>query len=368
MKAEMNAATETGTTKITTSVRRRSAPVPAIALLTAAMLLASIWIVPPVFSGGRSEASAEGGRTTPDRVVIGFQAIPNGEIVAKNLGWVEEEIALPVQWIQFNSGSELNAAIAAGSVDIGLGGSSTTVAAVAQGVPAEIIWIQNIIGDNEALVVRRDSPIREVTDLAGRRVAAPFGATTHYHLMVALELAGVDPSELTVMDMTPQDMRAAWQRGDIDAGFVWEPTLAAMLEMDGRVLVTSGEIAARGYLTGDITIARRGFAEQYPHLVERYLLAQIRAVDLILSDPDAAADAIAREFGLDQAEARRQMDSLVFVPGHEQPEALRGLADVFVATGEFLAAQRSIRSAPARTVFAAAINTAYVEGALATAP
>ncbi|TVR67811.1 MAG: glycine/betaine ABC transporter substrate-binding protein [Spirochaetaceae bacterium] len=339
-----------------------------IALLVTGMLLAGIWLVPPVFSGGRRESPANGDRTAPDKVVIGFQAIPNGEIVAKNLGWVEEVMPVPVQWIQFNSGSELNAAVAAGSVDIGLGGSSTTVAAVAQGVPAEIVWIQNIIGDNEALVVRRDSPIRQVSDLAGRRVAAPFGATTHYHLMVALELAGLDPSELTIMDMTPQDMRAAWQRGDIDAGFVWEPTLAAMLEMDGRVLVTSGEIAAQGYLTGDITIARRGFAERYPHLVEQYLRAQIRAVELILSDPDEAASAIAREFSLDQAEARRQMDSLVFVPGHEQPQALADLADVFVATGEFLAAQRSIRSAPDRSVFADAINSTYVEGALATAP
>lgn len=337
-------------------------------VLVTGIALAGILVVPSLPAGGRAEAPDQNARAAPERVVIGFQAIPNGEIVAKNLGWVEDLMALPVRWIQFNSGTELNAAVAAGSVDIGLGGSSTTVAAVAQGVPAEIIWIQNIIGDNEALVVRRDSPIREVADLAGRRVAAPFGATTHYHLMVALELAGVDPSELTIMDMTPQDMRAAWQRGDIDAGFVWEPTLAAMLEMDGRVLVTSGEIAARGYLTGDITIARRGFAQQYPHLVERYLQAQIRAVDLILSDPETAAAAIAREFSLDQAEARRQMDSLVFVRGHEQPEALEGLADVFVATGEFLAGQRSIRTAPDRKVFTDAINTTYVERALAATP
>ncbi len=317
-------------------------------------------------AGGRESAPAPDGKDLPRQVVIGFQAIPNGEIVAKNLGWVDESMLVPVQWVQFNSGTELNAAVAAGSVDIGLGGSSTTVAAIAQGVPAEIIWLQNVIGDNEALVVREGSPIHSVEDLAGRRVAAPFGATTHYHLMVALELAGVDPSDLTIMDMTTQDMRAAWQRGDIDAGFVWEPTLAAMLDMDGRVLVTSGEIAERGYLTGDITIVRRGFADRYPHLVERYLHAQIRAVDLIREDPTEAAAAIAREFDLAEAEARRQMDSLVFVPGPEQPDALESLADVFVATGEFLASQRTIREAPDRTVFEDAINTRYVEDALAS--
>ena len=340
------------------------------ALPGAAVLLILTLMLPAVVAGagGRGESTAG----APARVVIGFQAIPNGEIVAKNLGWVEEELQLPVRWVQFNSGTELNAAVAAGSVDIGLGGSSTTVAAIAQGVPAEVIWIQNIIGDNEALVVRRDAPIRSVADLAGRVVAAPFGATTHYHLMVALELAGVDPADLTILDMAPQDMRAAWQRGDIDAGFVWEPTLASMLEMDGRVLISSGELAAQGFLTGDITIARRGFGQQYPHLVQGYLKAQIRAVELIRSDPEEAAAAIAREFSLDPAEALRQMNSLVFLSGEEQlgpdflgrPGATGDLAQVFMATGEFLASQRTIRDAPDRSVFEAAINPQYLERAV----
>lgn len=338
--------------------------------VTAVLIAAVFALVTPahVDAGGRPER--DGG--PPSQVVIGFQAIPNGEIVAKNLGWVEEELDVPVRWVQFNSGTELNAAIASGSVDIGLGGSSTTVAAIAQGVPAQVIWIQNIIGDNEALVVRRDGPIQSVADLAGRRVAAPFGATTHYHLMVALELAGVDPNSLTIMDLAPPDMRAAWLRGDIDAGFVWEPTLASMLEMDGRVLVSSGELAAQGFLTGDITIVRTGFAERHPELVEQYLRAQIRAVELIRDDPETAAEAIGREFDLPREEARRQMDSLVFLSGAEQLTPLYlgssgstgDLSDVFVATGAFLAEQGTLPAAPSRELFDAAINPGFLEAAL----
>ncbi len=329
----------------------------------------AVLAVLPVAAGGSREVPGE----EPRQVTIGFQSIPNGEIVAKQLGWHEEHMGVPVRWVEFNSGSELNAAVAAGSVDMGLGGSSTTVAAIAGGVEAEVIWIYNIIGENEALVVGRESGIHEVTDLRGRRVAAPFGATTHYHLMVALELAGVEEDELTILDMPPADMRAAWQRGDIDAGFVWEPTLAAMLELDGRVLVSSGELAAQGFLTGDIGIASRAFAQAYPQLVERYLETQIRAVEFIRANPDEAAAAVGREFGIDQEEALRQMSSLVFLSGDEQlssdylgtPGATGALADVFVATGEFLASQRTIRSAPSREVFETAINPAYLERAVA---
>ena len=336
---------------------------PALTLLCAA--LAAVVFAQPALAGGRADRELR-------EVVIGFQAIPNGEIVAKNLGWHEDAFGLPVRWLQFNSGSELNAAVAAGSVDLGLGGSSTTVAAVAQGVPAEVIWIYNIIGDNEALLVRDDGDVRAVADLVGKRVAAPFGATTHYHLLAALDLAGVDAALLTILDMPPADMRAAWQRGDIDAGFVWEPTLAAMLELGGRVLLTSGELAAQGFPTGDIGIARSGFAERYPELVVAYIENQVRAIELIRNEPDTAARLVAEEFGIPAAEALRQMNTLVFLSGEEQasasylgtPGRIGELADVFVETGRFLADQGTIRSAPDRSVFEQAINPSYLEQAL----
>ena len=321
----------------------------------------------PGFSGGSAE-----GEDALDRVVIGFQAIPNGEIVAKNLGWHEEAFDVPVRWVQFNSGSELNTAVAAGSVDLGLGGSSTTVAAIAQGVPAEVIWIYDIIGDNEALVVRDGADIETFDDLKGRRVAAPFGATTHYHLLAALRLNDVDPAEVTVMDLAPSDMLAAWQRGDIDAGFVWEPTLAAMIELGGEVLVSSREIAEAGFPTGDIGIVHERFGQQHPDVVVQYLKNQIRAVELIRSDPERAARAVAEEFGLEVAEAQRQMSTLVFLDGAQQlqPEYLGtaevpgAFAEVFVETARFLEEQDTIRAAPDLEVFEESINSSFLEQAV----
>jgi taurine transport system substrate-binding protein len=319
-------------------------------------------------------ADAAGNREEPQlrEVVIGFQAIPNGEILAKARGIHEETLGVPVRWVQFNSGSELNAAVAAGSVHLGLGGSSTTVAAVAQGVPADIIWIYDIIGDNEALVVREGSGINSLADLEGRRVGVPFGATTHYHLLVAFDLYEVDSSAVEILDLSPSDMRAAWQRGDIDAGFVWEPTLAAMLEMGGTVLLSSRTIAEAGFLTGDIGIAHRGFTENHRDVVVQYLKNQVWAVDEIRRDPAGAAASVADELGLTPEEARRQMDTLVFLSGPEQlqreylgtSEAPGALAEVFYETALFLEGQQTIRSAPDLEVFQQAINPTFLEEAL----
>jgi taurine transport system substrate-binding protein len=329
------------------------------------MVLFLCFSVAALFAGGGKENELK-------QVVIGFQAIPNGELVAKQLGWHEESFGVPVRWVQFNSGSELNAAVAAGSVDIGLGGSSTTVTAMAQGVPAKVIWIHDIIGDNEALVVRKNGDVESVGDLAGKTVAAPFGATTHYHLLMALKLAGIAPSQLRILDMPPVEMLAAWIRGDIDAGFVWEPTLAAMLNADGRVLVSSRTLAEQGYLTGDIGIARNGFAAQHEEIVVQYIRNQIRAVELIRQEPEKAAAAIAQELSLDPVEARRQMDSLVFLDGKQQlsseylgtSSSPGALVDLFLETSKFLFEQDTIGAVPDRKAVTDFLAPRFLEQAV----
>jgi taurine transport system substrate-binding protein len=323
-----------------------------------------------IYAAGSGEGVLPDDR--PAEVVIGFQVIPNGEIIAKDMGWHEESFGVPVRWVQVDSGRDLNTGIASGSIHMGLGGSSTTVAAIAQGVPAEVIWIYDIIGENEALVVREDSDIRTVADLTGKTVAAPFGATTHYHLLAALGRAEVEPSSVTILDLQPPDMLAAWQRGDIDAGFVWEPTLAKMLALGGRVLISSRELAEQGFVTGDIGIVRKDFARNYPRLVSLYLANQDRAVRYYRERPDDAAAAVARQFGVSKEEAARQMAGLVMLSGPEQLDArylgrpgnIGDLAQIFKDTANFLARQKTIDESPDIHVFRDAINPSYLVRAI----
>jgi len=320
-----------------------------------------------VYGSGRPQ-----GDGLPEEVVIGYQIIPNGEIIAKDRGWHEETLGVPVKWVQMNSASETNTAIAAGSIDFGLGGSSGIAAGIATGVPYKVIWIYDIIGDNEALVARRGSGIREVSDLAGKTVAVPFAATTHYHLLAALGLSDVGQESLKILDMQPPDILAAWQRDDIDATFVWEPTLAKLIELDGEVIVTSRTLAEDGFLTGDIGVVRSGFAARYPELVVKYLETQVRAIRFYRENPQEAAASVAGQFKLAPEEAARQMNSLVLLSGEQQlGEAYLGtaeskgqLASVFKETADFLVRQKTIRSAPGLAQFAEAIDPSYLEQVL----
>lgn len=313
-----------------------------------------------------------GAQAKPDKVVIGYQDVPNEEIIAKQLGWHEKEMGVKVDWKKFDSGRDVNTAIAAGSVDIGLVGSSPAANGLASGIPYEVIWIYDVIADNEALVVKKAKGIKKFSDLAGKKVAAPFGSTTHFHLMVAFKVFGLDPKKATILDLQPPDMLAAWLRGDIDAGFVWEPTLIKMVEAGGEILVASKALADKGYITADVAVVRKAFAEKYPDLVQKYVLNLSKAVDYYRKSPAESAKLQAKEFNLPEAEMARQMKTMIMLNGKEQLGAKylgtcekRGtFAKALKDTADFLKTEKRIKESPALAAFEKGMNPCYLEKAM----
>ena len=194
-------------------------------------------------------------------VTVGFQLVYGPwkakmeELKANGLG------GKSIEFVKFTSGTEVINAMASGSVDISLNGSSPTAAGYSRGVDLQVIYIYDNINDAEALVV--DDSITAPQDLAGKTIAVPFGSTTHFHMMFALEQFNISPKDLNVIDMSPPDMVAAWERGDINGGFVWDPALGRMKEK-GRVLLTSGDLSNWGKATFDAMVARKGFTDENP--------------------------------------------------------------------------------------------------------
>ncbi len=166
-----------------------------------------------------------------------------------------------VEFVKFTSGTEVINAMASGSIDISLNGSSPSAAGFSRGVDLQVIYVYDNINDAEALVV--NDKVTAPQDLKGKTIAVPFGSTTHFHMMFALEQFNINPKDLRVIDMSPPDMVAAWERGDIDGGFVWDPALGRMKEK-GRVLTTSGDLSNWGKATFDAMVARKGFTEKNP--------------------------------------------------------------------------------------------------------
>ncbi len=316
-------------------------PTPARRWLRVALvaLLALAAAVSLAACGDDDDASAEtsAASSAPDTLTIGYQLIPNGDLVVKNLGWLED--ALPgttIEWKLFDSGGAVNEAFAAGGIDIGLAGSSPVSRGISQRIEYRVPWIHDVIGTAEALVAK--DGITTLEDLEGKKVAVPLASTTHYSLLAALKDAGVDPADVDIIDAEPPDIVAAWTRGDIDAAYVWNPSLATLVADGGTIITDSAEQAAAGHTTYDLAVVSFSFADEHPDVVETWVSQQDRAVRLYREDPDAFGAALAAELNLEPAEALRQAGDLVFLDASEQatPEyLLGGLGRDLLATATF---------------------------------
>ena len=256
----------------------------------------------------------------PSTIRIAYQAIPNGDLIVKHDQALEKAFGdnVTIEWNLFDSGGSVNEAVAAGSVDIGLVGSSPTSRGLSSGLEYQVPWIFDVIGDAEALVVKGDVGI---ADLAGKTIATPFASTSHFSLLAALKDAGVDESSVNIIDSEPDAILAAWQAGQIDGAYVWNPTLAELVGDGGTVLVSSAELATKGYTTYDLAIVTDDFAETYPEAVQTWLDAENAAVTQIKEDPAKAAEAIAAELNITPEEAASQLKGLIFLDASEQAGA-----------------------------------------------
>lgn len=145
---------------------------------------------------------------------IAWQAVPNADAVVKDLGLLEA--CLPnadISWVQAASGGDVVKYYGADDVDLGLMGSSpATIASsepVVQDVDLAVVWIHDVIGDAESLVVK-DPAVTDLAGLRGGTIAVPFSSTAHYSLLQALTDAGLDPAkDVEVINLDPEKMPAS---------------------------------------------------------------------------------------------------------------------------------------------------------------
>ncbi len=210
-------------------------------------------------------------------------------------GELEKATGYKINWRMFGGGGDVIKAMASGDVQIGEAGSSPIVAAASQGQDIKLFWILDDIADAEALIVRNGSGINGVKDLKGKKVATPFVSTAHYQLMAVMKTDGVDAKGVNVMNMRPPEIAAAWERGDIDAAFIWDPVLSK-IKGNGKVIETSKTIGKRGFPTFDGLIVNAKWAAEH----EAFLVTLVK----VLAKADAQYTANKAKWTADSAEVK----------------------------------------------------------------
>jgi len=156
-----------------------------------------------------------------------------------------------VEWSEFPSAQGLLEALNAGAVDAGIAGDAPFMFAYASGAKIKVVQVYRAGsgGASTAIIVPNGSPIHSVADLRGRKIATGKGSIGHYLLLLALESAGLKPSDVTVVYLAPGDAKAALAQGSIDAWATWNPYIAlATLHGPNHVLINGkGLLHAVGF-------------------------------------------------------------------------------------------------------------------------
>jgi sulfonate transport system substrate-binding protein len=232
-----------------------------------------------------------------DALRIGYQKSAVNLVILKQQGVLEKRFPQSqIKWIEFPAGPQLLEALAVGSVDFGMTGDSPPVFAQAAGKDLVYVGAEPPKPDSSAILVPRDSTLRTLADLKGRKVALQKGSSAHYVLVRALDEAGLKWTDIQALYLTPADARAAFERKAVDAWAIWDPFYAAAeLAIQPRVLHTG-----RG-LSGNASfyLASRSFATEQPQAIRALFEELTRADRFVQEHRPEAIKLIANFSGLD---------------------------------------------------------------------
>ncbi len=316
---------------------------------------------------GAQSATAQSG--VSEITVAYFLEWPMPFQFAKVNGMYEEAMGVDINWVSFDTGTAMSAAMASGDVQLAVSqGVPPFVVAASAGQDLKVLDVAVSYSENDNCVVADALEIDKETaaDLAGKKVGVPIGTAAHYGFLSQMSHFGVDVASMEIVDMAPADGAAAFAQGSLDMVCGWGGALRRMKE-HGNVLLTGAEKEELGILVFDVTSAPADFVAENPDLVAAFLDVTADANAMWNAGGDQAAamlPVIAQDAGMDEEATSATMATFVFPSVEEQlsdkwlgggaQDFMKGVAGVFVDAGSIASALDTYEDAVDSSPLAAA--------------
>ncbi|MFV0558399.1 MAG: ABC transporter substrate-binding protein [Enterococcus sp.] len=293
-------------------------------------------------------------------VRIGILNVPND--VAMSIGnhrlqKAYQQKGVKVTFITFDSGVDANKALLSNSIDFATMGDANAIVALAADVPAKLIWLNDLIGDNEALVMKES--IESVEDLAGKRLATTFASTSYYSLLQYLKTNHLE-DKVQLFDLQTQEIVAAWERGDIDGAYTWQPALAKLI--DGQIIYDSQQATSEGIITGNVTLVRTQFMNSSPELVQLFVDILNQTHQEYQRTPKTVIKTLASELALTEAEVNQQIGSSRWLVKRAMKRELTGnFFKALEKTGDFLGERQNLVFTPEESDYQKFVVSKFLE-------
>lgn len=258
-------------------------------LILASSILALMMLV----GCGEKKNNTEGVKSAKVRVAIQNSLGASGILVAKEKGFLAEELkpyGVEIEWTNFAAGPPMNESFAAGQQDIGFIGDVPLLVAKASGQETKAIANAGYNPNTSALVVAKDSSITDVAQLKGKKVAYVKGSFGHHLLGLLLEKAGLGFSDIQEINLPVTDIANTVQSGQADAGIIWDPNLIKSINAGQVKVLADGTNIKRNSC---YYFATESYIKDNPKVIEAYIKAINKSYEFIKSNPDEAANLIA---------------------------------------------------------------------------
>lgn len=267
-------------------------------------LIAIITAISFIGCSSRENNSKNNNENTKVRIGFFANITHSQALVGKNQGQFQKLLGdkSSIEWKQFNAGPAEIEALLADELDIGYIGPGPAI----NGYTKSKGEIQIIAGASDAgavLVARKDSDIKEVKDLQGKKIAIPqFGNTQDLSLRALLKENGIKDKtkggNVEIVQAGNSDIKTLLDQSRIDAALVAEPWGARLeKEVGAKLILDYNKIWREGQYSTAVIVARKDFIKKHPEIVEKFLNAHIDITDYINKDNEEAKSVINDEIG-----------------------------------------------------------------------
>lgn len=208
-----------------------------------------------------------------------------------------EKEGVKVEWSEFASGPPHFEALSAGRLDFGATGGTPLIAGQSANIDFRAIAVTSDGKTGNSIVIPKNSAIKDITDLKGKKVAVAKGSSAYNFLYLALDRAGLTDKDIDIIQLQPDEARPALDNGSIDAWATWEPYATTAVFQTGAEFLVSGKDL--NITTPSFLIARTKFTEEHPDLTVLFLKTYEEARQYFINHLEEVSEDIATTQKLD---------------------------------------------------------------------
>jgi len=222
--------------------------------------------------------------------------------VAYKKGFVDEElkkVGYKVKWQPFNIGVMVNEAFTSNQLDMGIMGDFPVFIGRSSGTNYRIVSIASSGPKTLAMVTKKDSPIKSVEELKGKKIATTKASYGQKLLIALLEKNKMSVEDIQFVHMTMDDLTAALVRGDVDAGVMWDPLITRMEDAGEIKIIADGTGIYEAYA---VLMASGDMVGKNPQVVDAMLKAFQRGRDYLQQSPEECVKILGEDIKIPPAQ------------------------------------------------------------------